>query len=136
MTGKAMTEDQMVHIVRNALIVAGQEMGQDGDHWPVINATIHDIMEDIEETKAKRAALIQVKKYYEDMIRELVSIRNKKNENDKAEMEAVISEIRALYRACFDEVDLANVYLSETDLPQHFKRADIIISTLGDDDNG
>ena len=35
-----MTDDQAVNLVRNSLLVAGQEMGHDGDHWPVIKSTV------------------------------------------------------------------------------------------------
>jgi len=48
-TTKPMPEEQMVHLMRNALLVAGHEMGADGDHWPVVKATIHSLMKDWED---------------------------------------------------------------------------------------
>ncbi len=133
MAAKAMTEDQMAHMVRNALLVAGQEMGE-GDHWPVINSTIHDIMLDVEDIKAQREALKLAKQHYENMIKELMTIRDVSAEGQKAELEATISEVRALYHACFDAVDLGDVELDYDEVPDFYKRADLILSELGDDD--
>ncbi len=61
MTAQATTETQMVGLVRNALLVAGQEMGADGDHWPVINSTIHSIAKDWENLQIERNVHTELK---------------------------------------------------------------------------
>lgn len=130
MTGKTISEDQMVHIVRNALIVAGQEMGEGGDHWPVINATIHEMTKDWEDLQVERNVFSEVKKHYEDMIQQLIKARDSSAEEYKADLDATITEIRGLYRACFDEVE--DEYYGDTEMPTHMKRAQAIIDTLED----
>ena len=47
----------MVSLVRNALLVAGHEMGANGDHWPVIKSTIHSIMKDWEDLKSNATCM-------------------------------------------------------------------------------
>ena len=134
MAAKAMSEDQMVHLLRNALLVAGHEMGPVGDHWPVVNSTIHGIMNDFEDVKSKRAALDEVKKYYSSMIDELVTIRNGSAEEVKGDLDDTITELRAIYRACFEEVAEDDLYLSDEDMPEHMQRAATILDTLGESD--
>lgn len=130
MAVKAITEDQMVHIVRNALLVAGQEMGSDGDHWPVINSTIHSIVKDWEDLKVERNVFAEVKKHYEDMIQQLVDVRNGSSDEEKYELDNTIVELRALYRACFDEVQNEYINLDDEEMPDHIKRTKVIIDTL------
>ena len=62
-TTKPMPEEQMVHLVRNALLVAGHEMGKDGDHWPVVKSTIHSLMKDWEDLKVERNVHAELKKH-------------------------------------------------------------------------
>lgn len=132
MAVKAVNEDQMIDIVRNALLVAGQEMGRDGDHWPIINSTIYEIMKDWEELKIERNVFAEVKKHYEDMIQQLVAVRNGSSEEEKVELDNTIVELRALYRACFDEVQNEYIDLEQEEIPQHIKRGKAIIDTLED----
>jgi len=130
MADKTMSEDQMVDIVRNALLVAGHEMGQEGDHWPVINDTVYKIMKDFEDVKIEKNVIAEVKKNYELMLQQLIKLRNETSEEEKGELESTITELRALYRACFDEVQNEFISLNDAELPEHIKRAEAIIDTL------
>ena len=135
MTAKAMSEDQMVHLLRNALLVAGHEMSDNGDQMPVVNATIHDLTRNWEDTKAKRNALDEVKKYYETMIEDLVAIRNRSALEVRGEMDDTIIELRTIYRACFDEIAHDDIYLSDENMPEHLQRAAAILDTLGEEND-
>ena len=127
-----MTEEQMVSLVRNALLVAGQEMGAGGDHWPIIKSTIHDIMKDWENLKVERNVFLEVKSYYEKMFRDLEMIRKDSPEDLNVEIDTALIELRSLYAACFGAID-DDLYLcdGEEDIPLHVKRAEAIIGTLG-----
>jgi hypothetical protein len=134
MTAK-MTEEQMVGLVRNALVVAGMEMGAEGDHWPVIKDTIHHIMQDWEDLKTEREVCAEVKKHYEKMILDLEALSSKTTEPEvKADITATVARIRDITNACFAKVDDSNMYPGEEDIPIHAKRAKEIIKTLGDSD--
>lgn len=134
MVAKTMSEDQMVDIVRNALLVAGHEMGSEGDHWPVINDTVLKIMKDLEGAKIEQNVFQEVKKNYEIMLQQMIALRDRSTEEEKGELEATITELRALYRACFDEVQNEFVHLDESHYPDHIKRADAILETLDEED--
>ncbi|MDE2029104.1 MAG: hypothetical protein KGI97_00910 [Alphaproteobacteria bacterium] len=135
MTDTAMTEkqeEQMVHLVRNALLVAGQEMG-DGDQWPVIKSTIYDLMRGWEDTKANRNVCREVKKHCASVIAELESMHDECEPELRKEMDKTIAELRELYDAAFSEVDIQNMSVNEDSLPIYMKRAKHIIQTMEDD---
>ena len=129
-----MTEEQMVGLVRNALLVAGMEMGAEGDHWPVIKDTIFSIMRDWEDLKTERCVSAAVKEHYEKLLKELETIRAGSPEQLKKEIDAALIDLRALYSACFAPVN--DLYFSDADEepPSHIKRAKVIIDSLGGDD--
>ena len=129
-----MTEEQIVSLVRNALIVAGQEMGNDGDHWPVIKSTIHNIMKDWEDLKTERNVSLEVKKHYDKMLADLEDLASQTTDKVKSDIEEAISQIRVLTDACFAKVDENNLYFGEDEIPIHAKRAQAIIKSLGGED--
>jgi hypothetical protein len=92
-------------------------------------------MKDLEDLKVERNVFAEVKKYYATMIEELVAIRNGSAEEIKGDMDDTIVELRAIYRACFDEVAEDDLYLSEEEVPEHIHRAAAILETLEEDDN-
>ena len=126
------TEEQMVSLVRNALLIAGQEMGADGDHWPVVKSTVHSIMKDWEELKVKRNVhaemRTQIYAQLDDMDRILLTCSAEAQEDSAPKMK----EIREIYDAYFEEIDRKNLSVDPEDLPPHVKRAEAIIKTLED----
>ena len=131
-----MTEAQAVDLVRNALVVAGHELGKDGDHWPVIKSTVHSIMRDYEEWEVGKNTFAEVRKHYREMITELRDLSEKCPEESKAQVNALVADLLQLYTACFTPVDRNYLQITEEEFPPHVKRAAAIIDTLEEDDNG
>ncbi len=126
-------EADMKSLIRNALMVAGQEMGKDGDHWPVIKNTITDVMRDWEELEIERTIHAelqhQMSRYLDDMLEVLKTC---KPSVQKAAA-PYIKELREIYDAAFSTPDEEFYDLSDEDKPIHIKRAEAIIDTLFDD---
>jgi hypothetical protein len=135
MTARETTEAQMVGLVRNALLVAGHEMGDEGDHWPVINSTIHSIMKDWEQIQVERNVFTEIKKHFQTMMRELEVLCNESPDEVKPKIRAAIVKLLEIYKASFSPVSFDHMTANENDLPLHLKRADAIIKTL-EDNNG
>jgi hypothetical protein len=131
---KEMTEAQMVGLVRNALVVAGHEMGEDGDHWPVINATVDSIMNDWEEAKIQRDVDAELKTH---LYRQLEIMENDLPNCDaelRAELAPRLKDLRELYDSYFSPLDAAAAEpIREDEMPAYIKRAETIIATLGGD---
>ncbi|MDX2028518.1 MAG: hypothetical protein SFW62_07775 [Alphaproteobacteria bacterium] len=132
MAARRMTEAQMVHLVRNALLVAGHEMGEEGDHWPVIKSTIESIMQDFGDLQTELNVHAEMKIHLyaqlEKMEKELVNC----SAEVRADAEPKLRELRAVYDAYFAEVRDMDLYLGD-DKPLHVKRAEAIIKTLESD---
>ena len=127
MTAKAMNEEQMVHLVRNSLLVAGQEMGN-GDQWPVIKDTIHKIMKDWEDLKIEQNVDAELKKHYADLIDNLENNLVLCPIELRPRAEQMIHNLRELYAARFEPILDENIRLEE--LPVHAQRMIEIINTL------
>ncbi len=134
MAAKTMTEDQMVGLVRNALLVAGQEMGANGDHWPVINSTIHSIMRDAEAVKVERDVFAEVRKNYQVMLKEMEDLYAESSADAKPHVRAAIKAFQDIYDASFSPVDKSKVDMKLQDFPLHVQRAETIVKTLEDSD--
>ena len=133
MTAAQTTETQMVGLVRNALMVAGQEMGAQGDHWPVINATIHSIMKDLEQVQITRNVREEMRTHlYEQLV-----IMDKAIVNCTAEVQQNIipklKRLRELYDAYFTDLNEGAAAVSEDEIPVYIQRAKAIIQTLEGD---
>jgi hypothetical protein len=128
------TEEQMVALARNALLVAGYEMGETGDHWPVINSTIYSLMKDWENLKVGRNVheelRIQLYAHFGRMEEALKTC----SDDIKADAAPKLEKLRELYDAYFTPVDENQLRLSEEDTPAYVKRAQAIIKTLEDED--
>lgn len=134
MTEVRITEDQLVGLVRNALLVAGQEMGETGDHWPVIKATIYSIMKDWETLKTERNVHeeLRIHLYAElDRLEEILATR-------PLESQAIdgpkLKKLREIYDAHFTPPADDETLLDDDDKPMHVKRAEAIILSLGEND--
>ena len=126
---KAMSEDQMVHMVRNALLVAGQEMG-DGDQWPVIKDTVYKIMKDYEDLKIERNVDAELKKHCADAIDNIGKNLDLCPSDLRPKAEAMLGELRELHVARFEPV--VPPALDFEKLPIHAQRMLSLVKTLED----
>ena len=127
MTAKAMSEDQMVHMVRNAVLVAGQEMG-DGDQWPVIKDTVYKIMKDYEDLKIERNVDAELKTHCREAIDNIEKNLELCPPNLRLQAEKMLGDMRELYAARFDPVGVTDLDFEA--LPLHAKRMLSIVKTL------
>jgi hypothetical protein len=132
MAATEMTEEQRLFMLRNALLVAGQEMGPDGDHWPVIKSTIHQLMKDWEDSRIERNVFEELKIYYADIVARLEKNLEHCPPSLRPKMDKIMQNIRETYDACFADVDLAMFVSCDEEVPIHIKRAEAIIKTLED----
>ena len=129
-----MTEDQMVHVVRNALLVAGQEMGADGDHMPLVKATIHDIMQDWQQVQVNRAVDAELKTHLYAQLDIMEKEVPHCAPEAQADITAKLKEIRGIYDAYFAPVSTPVTFTNEAEIPPHIRRAEAILATLEVDD--
>jgi hypothetical protein len=129
-----LTEAQMVQLTRNALLVAGQEMGETGDHWPVIKSTIHSIMKDWEQLQIERNVHAELKIQLYEQLREMERILPTCTADVQADAAPKLKELREVYDAYFTDIDEDKLILDDAEVPQHVKRAKAIIETLEAED--
>lgn len=132
-----MSEKDMKTLVRNALMVAGQEMGETGDHWPVIKNTITDIMRDWEELQAERDYQEEMKEHLYGQLKAMEDVLATCSTETQTEVAPRLRELREIYDAHFvkpehEMIDLTDV--DDTEKPLHIKRAEAILKTLEEDD--
>lgn len=125
-------EEQMVHLVRNALLVAGQEMGN-GDHWPVVKSTIYSIMKDWEDLKIERNVHAELKKHLYAQLDEMDRLAQNHTAAEKAEALPKLKELREIYDAYFEPANKEFLKLNKEDTPIHVKRAQHLLKTLEDE---
>ena len=135
-----MTETDMKTLIRNALLVAGNEIGESGDHWPVIKNTITDIMRDWEELEIERAVRAEIKTHlyaHLDAMDELLKTCEPAIQTDVAPR---LAELREVYDAAFTAPSANVIDLTverdwiKADHPIHYQRADAILDTLFSDE--
>jgi hypothetical protein len=132
---KELSEAQMVQLVRNALLVAGQEMGAEGDHWPAIKATIRDVMKDWDELQTERAVQAEMQKHLYAQLEEMERILETCDAAMKAEAGPKLKELREVYDAYFSPADDEDeLVLEDIEAPMHVKRAEQIIGSLEEED--
>jgi len=132
-----MTENDMKKLVRNALMVAGQEMGESGDHWPVIKNTITDIMHDWEMLDAERAFQDEMKEHLYGQLHAMEEVLSTCETETQKEVAPRLRELREIYDAHFTKPTHETIDLTgdeEAEKPLHIKRAEAILSTLEEDD--
>lgn len=134
---REMNEAQRVGLLRNAILVAGYEMGEEGEHWPVINDTIHKIARDWEESKLQKDADAEMKIHaYEQLDVIEQKIAQEPDTKLRQEMKIRFDHLRESFDAYFSPVDnKAIIPLSDEEIPDYIKRVDVIISTLGGHDD-
>lgn len=132
MTDKAKSEEQMVFLVRNALLVAGQEMGN-GDHWPVVKDTVHKIMRDWENLKIERNVDDELHIHLYDQIKEMEAGLGECAPDVRKVLEPRIKELREVCDAYFSDIDQSAIEYDENTAPEHVKRMKAILNTLEED---
>jgi hypothetical protein len=125
----ALNDDESFGLLRNALLVAGAELGPDGDHWPLIKGTIHQLAKDCEDLKTARATEAEMKKHLYAQLREAEARIDAIPPEDRAEVEAQLKELRQIYDATFAPAELDELALEEIDAPPHLKSAAAILET-------
>jgi hypothetical protein len=129
---KEMTEAQMVGLVRNALLVAGYEMGKTGDHWPVINATILSIAKDWEDSRIQKNVDAELKIHLYQQLEIMEEGMADCSPAIRAELTPKLHELRDIYDSYFSSLDeSAEAPIREDEVPIYLKRAEAIIATLG-----
>lgn len=140
-----MSEADIKKLMRNTLMVAGQELGADGDHWPVVKQTITDLMRDWEELDMTRAANAEMATHlYSELAKMEAAIADCSPE-DRAKAEPLLAELRETYDALFSPVEEILMDLTDeeededeapTEKPIHIRRAEAIIDAMMEEDNG
>ena len=132
MASTNITEAQMVHLVRNTLIVAGHEMGHAGDHWPLINATIQDLMRDYERLQIERNVDAEMKIHLANWLDNVAHEIEKSPREQQAEMKQGLQELRDLYNAYFEPASVDTIYAELGELPPYVSRIKAIVETMED----
>jgi hypothetical protein len=135
MTPKAsyeMTETQMVGMIRNAVLVAGYEMGKEGDHWPVINDTIHSIARDWQEVQTQKDVDAELQVHLYEQLAAMEQELPNCDPQLRAELEPKLKELREIYDSYFMPLSRsAIVPILDCEIPMYLKRAEAIVETLG-----
>lgn len=134
MKTKPASEEQMVQIVRNALLVAGQEMG-DGDQWPVIKDTIYKLAKDYEDLKIERNVHAELKTHIYAQLAEMDRILFTRPEEERIAFAPKLKALREVYDAYFTPTDESQLTLSDEETPDHIKRAEHLILSLENDND-
>jgi hypothetical protein len=129
---RELNEMQLAGLARNALLIAGQEMGETGDHWPAIKSTIHSIGRDWEAYRIEKDVDAEMKIH---LYRQLEIMENELpncSPEGRAELTPKLKELRELYDAYFSSLDETAVApIREEETPLYVKRAETILATLG-----
>jgi hypothetical protein len=127
---QTISEAQLLHLARNALLVAGQEMGEGGDHWPVINATIHQLMRDYEALQNERSLHAELKTHLYAKLAEMSRSAHHMPASQRKAVAARLGELQEVCGAFFTEADYQHAVIDDEDLPPHVKRLKYLIETL------
>ncbi|MDD4617400.1 MAG: hypothetical protein PHW76_09935 [Alphaproteobacteria bacterium] len=133
MTTQALCEERMVFLVRNALLVAHQEMGG-GDQWPVVKDTIYKIMKDWEDLKTERNIDAELKIHLYAQIQKMEEGLDECSPETRELIEPKIKEWREICDAYFCDVDRNAVMYNEASVPMHIKRMNAMLSTMEEED--
>lgn len=136
MTAQTLSEEQMVGILRNALVIAGQEMGEKGDHWPVIKATVLSLANDWENLKIEREVDAEMKNHLYHELSRMEEYLDDCSPKFRASLEPKLIELREIYDAYFTKVPASSLYVDDKDIPTHIQRAEIILETLDGETHG
>ncbi|MBV8060734.1 MAG: hypothetical protein JO126_05165 [Alphaproteobacteria bacterium] len=132
MTAEETREQRLVERVRNALLVAGQELGAEGDHWPAIKSTIQQLARDYEDVKIERNVDAELQLHLAEQINLIEKAIAGLPDEAKVEINKDIKELREIYDAYFSPVpqNVIEEVAADEEAPLHVRRAAAILSTL------
>ena len=100
----------MLNMARNALLVAGHEMGADGDHWPVIKAAVHGLARAYDAMKIEEEVTRQLRTHMKAALDEYAQLLDDHGDeldlDQKRELETFVGNMRELYQARFEPVGI------------------------------
>jgi len=131
--------DHTIHLARNALLVAGIEMGKEGDHWPVIKANIHALMRDYENLKIEMAVQEQLREHLGQKVKEFEELLERSDDAFRTAMSPHVNKMREIYDAMFSPVAAGSEHtLAEEEEGRYtsWKSSAAIIRSLKEEDNG
>lgn len=133
--------DRTVHLARNALLVAGIEMGKEGDHWPVIKANIHALMRDYENLKIELAVQEQMREHLGQKVKEFEALLAQGDDAFRTAMSPHVNRMREIYDAMFSPVTVGNEHVQAEEEEEEgryasWKSSAAIIRSLKEEDNG
>lgn len=138
-----MIDEKLVHLARNAMIVAGMEMGKEGDHWPVIKANIHAMMRDYEQLKIETAVYEELREHLGSVVKEYERILTVCRPATREKAEPLVQELREIYEAAFAPINMNSLhYVPDEGADQDngdytpWKSSAFIISGLAETQNG
>lgn len=125
-------ESQLVERLRNALLVAGRELGTEGDHWPAIQSTISKLARDYEDVKIERNVDDELQLHLAEQINLLEKTIVSLPEEAREAIGKDIKELREIYDAYFSPVpqNVIEEVAANEEAPLHVRRAAAILSTL------
>ena len=137
------TDAALLNMARNALLVAGHEMGSEGDHWPVIKAAVHGLARAYETMKLEEEVASQLRQHMQHALDEYEQIVADHGDDltpeQKRELEKFIGDMRDIYSARFEvpanDDGLADLIRMAHGTPGMipFQRAAAIIRTLNEE---
>lgn len=138
-----MRDAAVLNLARNALLVAGHEMGDGGDHWPVIKAAVHGLARAYDAMKIEEEVTAQLRVHMRAALDEyeglLASYSSDLDPSQRAELEKFVADMRDIYSARFDAPANDNPMeelmrlATGTDGMLPFERAAAIIRTLDEE---
>jgi hypothetical protein len=129
-TAPALSDEETFSLLRNALLVAGDELGgKEGDHWPVVKQTIHELSRDVEERRLNRQADAEMKRHLYAILREAEADVKKLSKAEQDEALPKIKELREIFDAYFEPAEVDELVLEDIPMPQHVKTAAAILET-------
>lgn len=93
-----------LRVASNALLVAGHEMGTEGDHWPAIKAAIHGITNEFEALEIEEDVSGELKTHLGDVISRYEALAREAPEELARELRPIVAEMREVYDARFAAV--------------------------------
>lgn len=107
-----MTENKsLLHMARNALLEAGHDIGEDGEHWRLIKDTMGGLARAYEALKIEEEVTDQLRVHMKDALDSyetlLEGFANELDAEVLSELRRFITELREVYNARFDDLDEA-----------------------------
>lgn len=104
-----MTQNKsLLHMARNALLEAGHEIGEDGEHWRLIKDTMGGLARAYEALKIEEEVSDQLRVHMKDALDNyetlLESFATELEPDVLAELRRFVTELREIYTARFDDL--------------------------------